>query len=251
MGADIGAVVALDALGGIPGGHRHGHAALLIGGGAQLELAVHVLDEGGHGQAVAVHAAHGIQDRGDLLHQSGGTLVLDGLGLIHGVGPVGGHVELLVGSGAGIDGLVVHVHDVLALLQVGVGGGILHVLDGLALGHDLGQREEGGLEDGVGPLAHADLLGQIDGIDGVDLDVVLGDVPLGGGVQVVAQLLIAPLAVDQEGAAGLHVPDDGEVLGDVGRHMAGHEVSLVDVVRGLDGGVTEAQVADTCRCGRR
>jgi hypothetical protein len=57
----------------------------------------------------------------------------------------------------GVDGLVVHVHDVLALLQVGLGGGVLHVLDGVLLGHDLGQGEESGLQDGVGALAHADL----------------------------------------------------------------------------------------------
>ncbi|CAN3996216.1 Ribbon-helix-helix protein CopG domain-containing protein, partial [Dysosmobacter welbionis] len=66
---------------------------------------------------------------------------------------VGGHIELLVGGGAGVDGLVVHVHDVLALLQVGVGGGVLHVAHSLALRHDLSQREEGGLQDGVGALA--------------------------------------------------------------------------------------------------
>ena len=47
---------------------------------------------------------------------------------------------------------------------------------------------------------------------GVDLNVVLGDVALGGGIQMVAQLLVAPLAVDQEHTAGLHVPDHGEAL---------------------------------------
>ena len=69
--------------------------------------------------------------------------------------------------------LMVHVHDVLALLQVGLRGGVLHVLDGLLLGHDVGQREERRLQDGVGALAHADLAGQVDGVDGVELDVVL------------------------------------------------------------------------------
>ena len=39
MGADIGALVALDAVLGHPGGDGNGHAALFIGGGAQLELA--------------------------------------------------------------------------------------------------------------------------------------------------------------------------------------------------------------------
>ena len=34
-------------------------------------------------------------------------------GAVLGVGPVGGHVDLHVGGGAGVNGLVVHVHDVL------------------------------------------------------------------------------------------------------------------------------------------
>ncbi len=46
-GQTVSAVVALDALGGIPRGDGDGHAALLVGGGAELELAVHVVDEGG------------------------------------------------------------------------------------------------------------------------------------------------------------------------------------------------------------
>ena len=37
-----------------------------------------------------------------------------------GVCPVGGNVDLHEGGGAGVDGLVVHVDDVLALLQVGL-----------------------------------------------------------------------------------------------------------------------------------
>ena len=115
---------------------------------------------------------------------------------------------------------MVHVHNVLTLLQVGVGGGVLHVLQGLGLRQDLCQREEGGLQNGVGTLAHADLLGQVDGVDGVDLDVVLGDVALGSGIQMVAELRVIPLAVDQEHTAGLHIADDGEMLGDVGRHVA-------------------------------
>ena len=113
MGADIGALVALDAVLGHPGGNGDGHAALFIGGGAQLKLAVGVLDEGGDGEAVAVHLAHGVQNGLDLLHQL--RLAREGGGIrgILGVGPVGGNLELLVGRGSGVDGLVVHIHHVL------------------------------------------------------------------------------------------------------------------------------------------
>ena len=244
MGADIGALVALDALGGVPGGDGHGHAALLIGGGAQLELAVHMIGKGGDGQAVAVHLAHGLQDLLDHLHQLGLAMQLLGGLVVHSVGPVGGNVDLLIGGGAQIDGLVVHVHDVLTLLQVGGLGLLLHVGDGLFLGHDLGQREERGLEDGVVALAHTDLDGQINGVDGIQLDVVLGDIALGRGVHVVVQLVEVPLAVDHIHAAGLDVLHHLEALGHIAGVVAGHEVSLVDIVGGTDGLVAEAQVAD-------
>ena len=244
VGADIGALVALDALGGVPGGDRHGHAALLISGSAQLELAVHMIHEGGNGQAVAVHLAHGFQDLLDHLHQLGLAVQLLGLLGVHSVGPLGGNVDLLIGGGAQIDGLVVHVHDVLALLQVGGLGLLLHVGDGLLLRHDLGQGEERGLEDGVVALAHTDLDGQVNGVDGIQLDVVLGNIALGRGVHVVVQLVEVPLAVDHVDTAGLDILHHLEALGHIAGVVAGHEVSLVDIVGGTDGLVAEAQVAD-------
>ena len=57
------------------------------------------------------------------------------------------------------------------------------------------------------------------------------------------KLLKAPLAVDEEYAAGLNIAYDGEALGDVRGNMAGDEVCLVDVVGALDGLVAEAQMA--------
>ncbi len=53
-----------------------------------------------------------------------------------------------------------------------------------------------------------------------------------------------PLAVDQEGAAGLDVADHVEALGDVAGVVAGDKVGLVDVVRWTDRGIAEAQVRD-------
>ena len=50
----------------------------------------------------------------------------------------------------------------------------------------------------------------------------IGDIPFRHGGHVLVDFLVAPLAVDQEGAAGLHVPDHGEGLDDIGGHMAGH-----------------------------
>ena len=244
MGADIGALVTLDTGLVVPGGHGDGHAALLVGGSALLEGAVHAVDELGDGQGVAVHLVDGLHDVLHLSHQLSLALVVVGNGSVLGGSPVGGHVHLDEGGSAQVDGLVVHVNHVLALLQVGLGGSFLHVADAVLLGHDVGQSEEGGLENGVGALAHTNLDGQVDGVDHVQLDVVLSDVALGSGIQVVIELVEVPLAVDQEHAAGLDVTDDGEALGDVAGHVAGHEVSLVDVVGAADSLITEAQVGD-------
>ena len=180
--ADECALVALDALLGVPLGNGDRDAALLVRRCAQLEGAVRVVNEGADGQCVAVHLVDGIEDAVDHLHGLGIAGVLGLLDLVLRVGPGGGNVDLLVGRCAGVDGVVVHVDHVLALLQVGVQGRVLHVLDRLGLGHDLRQGEEGGLEDGVGALAHADLLGKVNGVDLIKLNVVLGNVALGGSV---------------------------------------------------------------------
>ena len=233
--AHEGALVALDARRGVPRGHAHGHAALLVGGRALLELAVGVLDERGHRQAVAVHAADRLHDLAHLLHQLGAPAKLRRLARVHGVRPRGRHLHLPERRGARVDGAVVHVHHVLSLLQVGLRGRLLHVADGVFLRHDVRQREERRLQDGVRALAHADLAGEVDGVDGVELDAVFRDVALRLGVQVVLKLLGRPLAVDQVRAARLHVVDHAEALGHVGGVVAGHEVGLVHIVGALMG----------------
>ena len=126
---------------------------------------------------------------------------------------------------------MVHVDDVLALLEVGLGRGVLHVLDSLGLRKHVGEREEGRLQRGVGALAHADARREVDGVDHVELDVVVGDVALVLGRQMRLELVEIPLGVDEQRAARLDTRDDGESLGDVCGHVAGDEVCLRDVIR--------------------
>ena len=95
----------------------------------------------------------------------------------------------------------------------------------------------------VGTSAQTDVPGNLGGVAGVDVDAVLGDVALGVGGQQLAQLLHAHAGVDQEGTALLDVLHH-LILGQVGGVVAGHEVSLLDIVGGLDLLGTEAQVAD-------
>ncbi len=111
-------------------------------GGTKLPLAVGVILEGGDGQAVAVHHVDRGEQLLDLLHDCLAALEGEGGGLVGGIGPVSRHLELAVRAGAGLDGLVVGVDDGLALLHVGLGRSVLHVLDGILGRKHLGQREE-------------------------------------------------------------------------------------------------------------
>ena len=174
-------LVALDARGGFPLGNAYRNAALLERRRALLELAVLVTDERGDGQRVAVHAADGLHDLAHLLDELGLALKLGGSYVACGVRPVGGNVDLHERGRAGVDRLVVHVNDGLALLQVRFRSRILHVLDGLGLREHAGKREERRLQDGVRTLAHADLDGQVDRVDCVELHVVFRNIALGVG----------------------------------------------------------------------
>ena len=59
----------------------------------------------------------------------------------------------------------------------------------------------------------------LDTVDGVELDVVIRNQPFDAAGQVLFQLLVRPLAVQQEGAALLNIFHDG-VLGDISGVMA-------------------------------
>ena len=79
---------------------------------------------------------------------------------IRGVGPGGGHLDLVDGVNAGIDGACSSSATMSSpLLAVGFLSGFLHVLHRIVDGDDVGQLEESGLQDGVGALAQADLAG--------------------------------------------------------------------------------------------
>ncbi len=132
---------------------------------------------------------------------------------------------------ASFDGVVVHGDDLLALLAIGLGGGVLHVLDGVSLRNDVGDFEERGLQNGVDAAAQADLLADLDTVDGVELDVVVGDDTSSSWPgSLLLQLLHIPGAVQQEDAALLQILDH-VVLVHIGGVVAGHEVRLADISR--------------------
>ena len=99
-------------------------------------------DECGNGQGVAVHLIDGIENGLDHLDGLLAAGVDLAVGLILGSFPVLGNVDLDECGSAGIDSLVVHVDNILTLLEVGGGCLLLHVADGVLLRNDLRQSEE-------------------------------------------------------------------------------------------------------------
>ena len=115
---DVSALVALDALGVIPARNHNGNAALLVCRCAKFKLAVSMILKHGNRQGIAFHARNGVHDFLNLFQKSRTTLKRDGVRRILSICPVSRNLNLLECGSAGIDCLVVHINDILALLQV-------------------------------------------------------------------------------------------------------------------------------------
>ena len=237
MRADQRALVALDALGDIPLGHVHRDAALLVLRGAGRAGAVS--SDLGDRQLVAFLSQHGLDELAivfvalDFGSDSAGG----------GVRPLSRNFDLAQAGDSDVDGVPVLLDDRIALLAVGLLGIRLHVLVRLIVRDHVSELEESSLHDGVDAVAHANLGSQIDSVDAVELDVLLGQHLLHGRRQVLVELRVAPLAVQQERAAvlqcGQHV-----VLRDIRRIVAGREVRRVNLIRRLDRRLAEAQMGN-------
>ena len=143
----------------------------------------------------------------------------------------------------GVHGGEIHLHDLFALLAVGLGDGLLDLRDGLFLGQHAGEREETGLQHGVGPATHAAGLRDGGGVDDVQLELLRDEylLPLErelgpGGLRGIGR-------VEQHRGAG------GGIAEHVGAAhkielAAGHEVRPADQVGRADRPRTEAQVRD-------
>ena len=140
MGADKGALVALEAFGGVPNGQRGGDAPLVVFGGPQGIGAVLVGQENGDRQIIAPLAVAGHHD---LLHHIGQILIH--LALIPGAGPGAGNIHLHRAVNPGVHGGQIHIDHLFTLFGIGLSGGLLHVANGILHRHDLGKLKEGGL----------------------------------------------------------------------------------------------------------
>ena len=136
---------------------------------------------------------------------------------------------------------MVHLDNLFALLAVGLGCSVLHILDCIRFRNDLRQLEECGLKHGVDAGAESQSAADVDTVNGVELDVVLGDKSLHLAGNALVELFAAPRAVQQESTA-VHQVFHHVILVNVGRIVAGNEVRVIDQVGGVDGGMSEAQM---------
>ena len=247
MRADECALITLDAVLGMPQRSGNGNAALLICSCALRELTVLHSDECGNGEAVAVHLGDRTNDAVNEVDDLG-TLA-DGCGLCGGLTgfcPVCGNIYVNESACAELDSLVVLSNDLVAELGVGLGCLLLHVGDSVVLRHNVCKCEECRLKDGILDLHVADIVScNARCVDDIEVDIVLCNVALDRCGEHFAELIGTPLAVEQEGSAGLDIVNDLKALVQVCNIVAGNEVSLSDVVGSLDGLIAEAQVRDS------
>ena len=212
-------------------------AVLRRRGPAGLRSHAAVVHEGAHRQLIGALLVDGDLDLTDVVRQA----CVGSLGIVSQGLPGLGNVDLHGSVNALVDGGAVHVNDLLALLGVGLDDSVLHVLHGVLDGDDAGEVEEGSLQHGVGAVAQAQLHSDSGSVDGVEIDLTLGDLTLHAVGQMLLQLSAGPAGVQQEGAVRLDLGNDIEVL-DVRGLVAGHKVSHGDIVGAVDGLMAKAQV---------
>ena len=184
MRTDKGALVALDAVFDLPFRNIQSDAAFFKGGAPHRERAVFQALEGADRQVVAFLTVHRNQQffnkrrqiLGDGFAGAGAGNSLDIPRRISGVLPVGGNVDLHDRSHALFNRRIVHVDDLLALVAVIVDHGFLQILHCVRHRNDRRQFEERRLHDHVDAAAQAQTLGDAGAVEGVELNLVLGDI---------------------------------------------------------------------------
>ncbi len=239
--ADVGALVALDAVLLDPFRDVDGDASLLEACGGEGEDAVG--GEGGDREVVSLlaqdgeyHLAHVI---GHMLREAEVQPVL-----IVGVAPGLRVIDLHQALHREVDGAQVHLDHLVTLAAVLLADRVLEELHGPLEGEHPGELEEGGLHDHVDAAAEPGGGGDADGVHVVKADLLAGYVAPHAGWEMPLHILHrVPGGVQQKGPTLLD-PLQKVVDLHVGRFLAGDEVGRVDEVGGLDRAFAEAQVGD-------
>src|SRR5699024_8201202 len=175
----IGTSVALDTVVRIPNRNIYRDTALLVCGGAGGSGTVHVILECGYRKEASFLSAYLALDVVyDINNVRSAALRVGHLqAFIFCVLPAFRNLNLNYLFCSLVDGCPVLLNHIVALAAVGSLRGSLHQLDSLLLGNDVGQLEESGLQNGVDTGgAHAGLDTDLHTVDGVELNIVVGDI---------------------------------------------------------------------------
>ncbi len=140
-----------------------------------------------------------------------------------------------------VDCGVVHRHHLLPGLAVALLDGPLDLGDRRLERDDPGNLEEGGLHDHVDARAEPQLLGELDGVYRVDLELFVDDLLLHLDRHLVPHLVVGKRRAEEESAARFRLAEHVVLLQE-GEVVAGDEVGVVDQVRRVDRLSAETQV---------
>ena len=242
MRADIRADTALNAVFGKPGRNVNGDASLFESSRALRERTVGTLNKGGNRKRVTELSRSRFQDFfNKLLHFGSVCLDFNNLGFNFSVFPRSRNVNLDNAVDTFFDGSVVKLNDVHTLLAVRLGCGFFHQLNCLVSRNDLRKTEESGLKNRVDTTAESELFCDVGSVDGIKLNIVLGDVLFHRAGKIFFKTCKIPGAVEKERTARNKVLNH-RIFVDIGGIVASDEVCLIDQVSGLDRGFTETKV---------
>ena len=222
---------------GIPYRNEGGHSALLPTGRAVLPCTVDgvIFYEVGNLQQVA---SLSVDRTNEVLNECRSCILYN---LIVGqVGPCRVDSKLLVLATA-VNGRIVLVNNVLALLAVGLHDGLLHLLNGKVYRDNLRDAEERGLKDGVGTVAKTNLLCNLCRVDIVNGDVLLCEHTLNLVGDELDELITLEDGVEQERAVLADTTCD-IVHVEICLNVACNEVRCGNLVCRADRLVAEAEV---------
>ncbi|OPZ73615.1 MAG: hypothetical protein BWY80_00903 [Firmicutes bacterium ADurb.Bin456] len=231
-----GALVTLDAIFGNPFRYKVGDATFFILGCSHGETSVFPAREGADRQFVTLQPVHYLGN----IHNEFGHFFRRFI-RIHCVFPGFGHVNLYHAVYTHINCPVVHIDNGIALPAVCLLDGALQFVNGLFNGDDVGEFKESGLQDHVVAVTQPKFFRFINGVDGIKIDIIVGDIFPHGSRETFIQLLGAPDAVKEESAAllksGKHIKGIH-----VGLVAARHEIRVIYEVGGFNWLLAKAQV---------
>ena len=237
MGADQSALVALYAVFRNPFGEINGNAALLVLGSTCRHISGGI--KGGNRQAVSLLSQNGMHHGVKIL----GSGNMEFVRALFSIRPAFGIINLLNAAYSVINSGIVHINYSVALLAVGFLNGLLHIFFRFVIGYNLGELEERGHHDHIDSSAQTDIRSNLNSVNIIEAKLLAGYGVLHISRQHLIHLFLGPRRIEEEHAAFFNSLKD-IVTGYIAGIMAGYELSRIDKVRGLNGGLAKTQMGN-------